>query len=254
MKKFLATSLMVILTIFVFAGCATETKWADTSAMISQFCGGSIYVSSKKVTGTFGVYLQESDVIADAYYVDFNDYTPGQKFDPKAENAPLSVLITKTLKEVDEAMLTEKKMGALYVSIAKELTDSKVEECDVKYTGAEICTHLGGGTYSCTANIVCDKKIDVSVHYIFKGFEDLDCPDASLILTELQNTLPKVDNSDQQAKKEEKKEQKQEKKKQKAEKKEQKQKEKIQKDTIQTDTPKTKPVNSNIPEEQNPLD
>jgi len=195
MKKLLLTSSMIISMVLIFAGCATETKWADTSAMISQFCGGSIYVSSKKVDATFGAYLQASGDKVDLYFVNINDYKPGETFDP-AKDESSNFHVSKTVAEVNQAMLTNESMEKLFVSVAKEISGADITSCKVKYTDATICTRFNDGTTSCTANIVCD-SVDLSVNYLFKGFDDLTCPDASLILTALKGdkTVHATDDS-----------------------------------------------------------
>lgn len=212
MKKILMTLVILTAAIGLFSGCSTETRWAETSALVDSFCGGSIYVEGSKKTEPMklGVYFETSGDNVDLYFVDIDSYEPGTTFEPtkkskknkndeeqdeKTEGAAegeqpeevefTTVSINKT--ELEDGMLYEETqssypMAEMFAKVYEAITESSGAKCELKANDYTICTRLGGA-YSCTANLVCDKT-GVSVNYIFKPFDE-ECPDATLIMNEL---------------------------------------------------------------------
>jgi len=194
MKKIFITSCLFVATLGFFSGCSTETAWVNTPAMVETFCGGLVYLEGtrKEAPAVYGVYLDIKGTNVDLSFVDIASYNPGQAFVPVEGQTPLT--ISKTLVEVQNSIETEESMELLFKDVFATISGEKsVNDCDVKYTDATICTLLNGA-YSCTANIVCDGR-GISVNYIFKAFEE-ECPPSGLIKVALATSLPAPDQKE----------------------------------------------------------
>jgi len=202
----------------LFSGCSTETKWAETSALVDSFCGGSIYVEGSKKTEPLklGVYFETSGDNVDLYFVDINSYEPGTEFEPaptkkskknkkdeeetegdeeEVQSEPVeSTTVSISKSDLEDGMLyestnTASPMAEMFAKVYDAITESSGSKCELKANDYTICTRLGGA-YSCTANLVCDKT-GISVNYIFKPFDE-ECPDSALIKNELGGTYTPV--------------------------------------------------------------
>ena len=216
-KSFLVVLIMAVSGLLFFSGCSKETKWVGSGAMLKNFCGGSLYItgSKKYAPKEYGINIVSSDATSanstvitnvEASFVDIDSYVPGTPCIPadkkKAENSGSSeqespaecIVMSKTATEIDNSMDTDGALGTFYQSVMAKLTDEEIKECKAITYAPVLCSKVGDSAVSCSALISCG-KFDVTVRYIFKGFDDEQCPDSALILAALKAKLPVLDKT-----------------------------------------------------------